>query len=198
MRRLRPLPVLALATALTTLTGVPGFPTPAQAASSFAEAAPAADSAARAVGEGPGCGGHQADWRSATLAAGFSGSVRATFWNGRSGPYGQRRIALVPGGVIPSLPNGGLAVISGSIEDTFAGQPDAFNGTAAVAGRGYTWTITPRSDYPRRPGGTASLLNPQCAAGSTKVTTATYHYQSSPATGSVFVRTLDGTVTRTG
>ncbi|MEV4091693.1 hypothetical protein [Streptosporangium saharense] len=191
MRHLR---VLPLAAALTALAGVPALISPAQAAG-LPASAKAPSVAAQAAGEGPGCGGHQADWRSATIAAGFFGSVRATFWNGNSGTYGKRRVAVVPGGVVPLLPKGGLAAIGGSIEDIFAGQPRTFTGTGTASRRGYTWTIAPSTGDAPRPGGTAALLNPRCAAGSTAVISATYHYQSKPSTGA-YIRTLLGTLTR--
>ncbi|MFD0889639.1 hypothetical protein ACFQ08_34310 [Streptosporangium algeriense] len=190
---MRHLSVLSLA-ALTALAGTPALISPAQAAA-LPASAKAPSIATQVTGEGPGCGGHQADWRSATLTAGFFGSVRATFWNGNSGTYGKRRVAVVPGGVVPLLPNGGLAVIGGSVEDIYAGQPKAFSGTGTTSKRGYTWTVAASSGDAPRPGGTATLLNPRCAAGSTTVISATYHYQSKHATGP-YIRTLTGTLSR--
>ncbi|MER7209779.1 MULTISPECIES: hypothetical protein [Streptosporangium] len=191
---MRHLSVLSLATALVALAGTPALISPAQAAV-LPAVTKAPFSTAQAAGEGPGCGGHQADWRSAALTSGFSGSARATFWNGNSGTSVKRRVSVVPGGVVPLLPKGGLAVIGGNVDDIYAGQPKAFAGTGTASKRGYTWTVAPSSGDAPRPGGTATLLNPRCAAGSTTVTSATYHYQSRTASGA-YIRTLVGTLSR--
>ncbi|MFI5839071.1 hypothetical protein ACIA8K_05055 [Catenuloplanes sp. NPDC051500] len=140
-------------------------------------AAPA--SAARAD---RGCGTDRSDWL--VHGYGYTGDVDVTTAYGEEPAGSHQRFVEI-------LPSDTIAVLTA--------ENDAFEGTVAFHGRspkiwerGFHWEVSPST---WSPGGVASLLGPECKAGTTVVESAIYLFEAYES-GDSGVKTAWGVLTR--